>query len=208
MDLDGLLRLIVFAVAGFITPGPNTMMVLASGVNFGFQRTVPHILGIMSGTILLFWAVGFGLHALLGLYPSMKVIIQILGVFYLLYLAYKIALQPALHERASVQPLTCSEAVVLQAVNVKLMGVAASVSVTYPIFSDPNFSVLNVLVVGLIAGLVNGPCVSAWGVFGLVMRRVLAEPVALRLFNLVLAALILLTLIPVIADVFVSLKGL
>lgn len=201
MDLDVWLRLIVFAAAGFITPGPNTMMVLASGVNFGFQRTIPHILGVMAGTFFLFLAVGLGLNAILLLYPSLKIAIQIVGALYLLYLAGKIATAAGLSAGSSSRPISFFQAVGIQALNVKLMGLAASVSVNYPILADPYW---NVLAVGLTAALVNGPCISAWGQFGVHMRTFLGNRMILRSFNVVLALLIILTLIPIINDIVVS----
>jgi len=204
MDFDALLRLIIFAVAGFLTPGQNTMMVLASAVNFGFQRTAPHIAGIMAGTGLVFWAVGFGLNLLLALYPFLKITIQIIGVVYLLYLTFKIAGAGNLSNRAATKPVTFWQALLLQFVNVKLMGVAAGALVTYPV---TGVAYHNTLIVGLVAGVINGPCVSMWGIFGSRMREFLAKPAVLRLFNLILAGLILLTLVPVIGDILASMRG-
>lgn len=203
MDPDVWLRFVVFAAAGFMTPGPNTMMVLASGVNFGFRRTLPHILGIVAGTFLVFLAVGLGLNALLLLYPSLKLLIEIAGFFYLLYLAWKIATAASFSDRGdgTGKPLTFLQAMAVQAVNVKLIGIAASVVATYPVV-DHLFS--NILLVGSTAGFINGPCVSVWAAFGARLKNVLANPSALRLFNLMLAFLIVMTLVPVAAGMLAA----
>lgn len=204
MDVDLWVRLAVFMAAGFVTPGPNTMMVLASGINFGFQRTIPHILGVVVGTFGLFVLVGFGLAALLAVFPGLKIAVQVLGIAYLLYLAYRIATAVGPSDAEKGEPFTFLQAIAIQAVNVKLMGIAASVMVNYPLVSAPS---LNIGLIGLTAALVNGPCVALWGVFGSRLRHLLNNPRILRVVNICLALLIVMTLIPLAMDVWVSLKG-
>ena len=92
MSVDIFLALLVFAFVTSITPGPNNFMLLASGVNFGFRRTVPHMLGIAFGFLSLLLGVGFGLGAVLASYPSLHTGLKIAGGLYLLYLAWRIAM--------------------------------------------------------------------------------------------------------------------
>ena len=91
MTFDILLAAAIFSFAGSMTPGPNNFMLLASGVNFGFRRTIPHMAGILVGMMTLMLAVGFGLGSLLNAYPSLHLALKIIGAAYLLYLAAKIA---------------------------------------------------------------------------------------------------------------------
>ena len=94
MSLDAFLALLVYALVTSITPGPNNLMLLASGVNFGIVRTVPHMLGISIGFLVLLLAVGFGLGAVLTALPALHTVLKIAGAAYLLYLAWKIAMSP------------------------------------------------------------------------------------------------------------------
>lgn len=204
MDNDIWLRLVIFMFAGFLTPGPNTMMVLASGVNFGFQRSLPLITGVLAGCFIVFAIIGLGFSAVLVLYPSLKLIIQFVGVIYLLYLAYKIATAAGPRDNAAGKPLTFLQAVLVQALNVKLMGIAASVNVTYLVVDDV---FLNVAILGLTAVVVNGPCLSLWTLFGSRMKQVLANNRVLRMFNAILGLLIVLTLVPIILEIVSSIGG-
>jgi len=113
------------------------------------------------------------------------------------YLAFKIATAAGLTDQDPGTPLSFVQGIGIQAVNVKMMGVAASVFATYPV--SENLS-LNVMVIALTAVCLNGPCLSVWGVFGLTIRRFLSNQWSLRLFNLVLATLIIISLIPIILE--------
>jgi threonine/homoserine/homoserine lactone efflux protein len=106
------LALIVFAFVTSITPGPNNFMLLASGVNFGFRRTIPHMLGIGGGFLSLLLGVGFGLGALLTAYPALHRALKIAGGAYLLYLAWRIAMSRSLNEKdgKAARPMTFLEA--------------------------------------------------------------------------------------------------
>src|SRR3954470_718407 len=96
MNADAFFALLVYAFVTSITPGPNNLMLLASGVNFGFTRTVPHMLGIGIGFLVLLLAVGFGLGAVLTAFPVLHTGLKIAGGIYLLYLAWKIAMSRSL----------------------------------------------------------------------------------------------------------------
>lgn len=101
MSTEAFLALLVFAFVTSITPGPNNLMLLASGVNFGFRRTVPHMLGIGAGFLSLLLAVGFGLGAVLAAYPQLHTALKIAGGAYLLYLAWRIAMSRSIGRRAA-----------------------------------------------------------------------------------------------------------
>src|SRR5690606_7713378 len=112
MSADVFLALLAFAFVSSITPGPNNFMLLASGVNFGFRRSLPHMLGIGAGFVALLLAVGFGLGAVLTAYPQLHLALKIAGGAYLLYLAWRIAMSRSMSAREgeAARPMTFLEA--------------------------------------------------------------------------------------------------
>jgi threonine/homoserine/homoserine lactone efflux protein len=121
MSLEIFLSLLLFAFTTSITPGPNNMMLLASGVNFGFRRTIPHMLGIGSGFLSLLLAVGFGLGAVLAAFPPLFLALKVAGGLYLLWIAWKIGTSRSLGEGGGTgtRPMTFLEAAAFQWVNPK-----------------------------------------------------------------------------------------
>ncbi|MEM8838767.1 MAG: LysE family translocator [Pseudomonadota bacterium] len=199
-----LVRLVIFILAGFVTPGPNTMIALASGVNFGLRRTVPHISGVMVGTTLVFLAVGFGLAGLLQTYPSLRIVIETVGLAYLIYLCWRIANAAGAFGKEAGKPFTFVQSLFLQAVNVKLMGVAAGVYLTYRVSEEAAF---NLIAIAMVAMLINLPVNIAWCVFGTRMRAFLECPKRRRLFNLALALVMAASLTPAAWALWQKLAG-
>src|SRR5690349_4584797 len=117
---EAFFALLVYSFVTSVTPGPNNLMLLASGVNFGIIRTIPHILGIGSGFMTLLLAVGFGLGAVLTAFPVLHLALKIAGGAYLLYLAYRTAMSRSLKDGvAKARPMTFLEAAAFQWVNPK-----------------------------------------------------------------------------------------
>lgn len=197
MSTDLLLALVVFAFVTSITPGPNNFMLLASGVNFGFRRTIPHMLGIGGGFLSLLLGVGFGLGALLTAYPSLHLALKLAGGAYLLYLAWRIAMSRSLSEKdgKAARPMTFLEAAAFQWVNPKAWVMAVTAMAVY---SDPAAPFLSVLVVALAFALVNLPSVSTWAGFGMALRGFLADPVRLKWFNIAMGAALAVSLWPML----------
>jgi threonine/homoserine/homoserine lactone efflux protein len=197
MTNDLLLALIVFAFVTSITPGPNNFMLLASGVNFGFRRTIPHMLGIGGGFLSLLLGVGFGLGALLTAYPSLHLALKLAGGAYLLYLAWRIAMSRSLSEKdgKAARPMTFLEAAAFQWVNPKAWVMAVTAMAVY---SDPAAPFLSVLVVALAFALVNLPSVSTWAGFGMALRGFLADPVRLKWFNIAMGVALAVSLWPML----------
>ncbi len=194
MAVDTFLALLVFALVSSITPGPNNFMLLASGVNFGFLRTLPHMCGIAVGFASLLLAVGFGLGALLQTFPTLHLVLKIAGGGYLLFLAWKIAGSRTLAETGDVaRPITLLQAAAFQWVNPKAWMMAVTAMVLYTNPANPS---LSVLLVAFAFVLVNFPSVSVWAGFGTVVRRYLHDPQRLQRFNLVMGILLVATLIP------------
>ena len=198
MPASLLWALIVFAFVTSVTPGPNNMMLLASGVNFGFRRTIPHALGVAIGFTLMVAVVGLGLAGVFKAAPVLLVALKWLGVAYMLFLAAKLTRAAPLHEgEAAGRPMTFLQAAAFQWVNPKAWIMALTAAATYTV---PDAYVVSVLVVAAVFGGVNLPSVSTWVLFGTALRRVLTNRVALRAFNWTMAVLLVASLYPALRD--------
>ena len=198
MPFDLLLALIGFAFVTSITPGPNNMMLLASGVNFGFARTIPHMLGITGGFTLMVMLIGFGLGEVFQRAPLLYSTLKFIGAAYMLWLAWAIARSgPVGDGEARGKPMTFLQAAAFQWVNPKawVMGIGAIAT-----YSQPANYVASILLIAGVFGLVNLPSVSAWAAFGSAMRRFLRDPVIVRWFNYTMAMLLVASLWPIIAE--------
>ncbi len=196
MQLDTLLALFLFAFTTSITPGPNNMMLFASGVNFGFVRTIPHMLGIGIGFFVLLIAVGLGLGALLHSVPLLYTALKFAGGAYLVWIAWKIGTSRSLGEgKANAVPMTFLQAAAFQWVNPKAWVMAVSAMATY---TSSDSYLMSVLVVGLVFALVNVPSVSTWAGFGSALRQWLLEPARLKWFNITMAVLLVVSLWPML----------
>ncbi|ROL71883.1 lysine transporter LysE [Pseudomonas chlororaphis] len=196
---DLLLAFALFALVTSITPGPNNTMLLASGVNFGFNRSIPHILGISCGFFVLVLAVGLGLGALFEAYPLLYSVLRYVGAAYLLYLAWKIARSGPMAENQDGrgQPLGYWGAAAFQWVNPKAWVMAVGAISTYTPLQG---YFTNVLVISAVFALINAPTVSLWAACGSLLRNVLRNPRWLRLFNLGMAALLVISLYPLLLE--------
>lgn len=199
MTTELLIAFIAFAFVTSVTPGPNNMMLLASGVNFGVRRSVPHMLGISLGFMLLVICVGLGLGQLFEQFPALYQVLRYAGAAYLLYLAWKIAGSgaPSAGE-SSGKPFTFLQAAAFQWVNPKAWVMAIGAITTY---TPQQGFLFNVLVIAALFALVNCPSVGLWTVAGSLLRRWLEHPLRLRLFNIGMALLLVASLYPILIDV-------
>jgi threonine/homoserine/homoserine lactone efflux protein len=190
------LALFTFAFVTSITPGPNNMMLFASGVNFGFRRTIPHMLGIGSGFFTLLLGVGFGLGAFLETLPLLHTVLKIAGGAYLLYIAWHIAASRDIGEAAAgARPMTFLEAAAFQWVNPKAWVMALGAMAAYP---DPQNYAFTVVIIAAVFAIVNIPSVSCWAGFGSLLRNWLSVPPRLKWFNITMGALLALSLWPML----------
>ena len=190
--------LAVFCFVSSITPGPNNLMLLTSGVNFGVRRTVPHMLGVGLGFTLMVAVVGLGLAGIFARFPALLVAMKWLGAAYMVYLAVKLARAAPLEAGAAAgRPLTFLQAAAFQWVNPKAWVMALTAMATYTM---PDDYIRTVWLVALVFGVVNLPCVSSWVLFGTVLRQVLQRPLVVRAFNLVMAALLIASLYPALTE--------
>ncbi|ROL67044.1 lysine transporter LysE [Pseudomonas protegens] len=199
LSVDLLLAFALFALVTSITPGPNNTLLLASGVNFGFNRSIPHILGISCGFFVLVLAVGLGLGAVFEAYPLLYSVLRYVGAAYLLYLAWKIARSGPLSEeqQGQGQPLGYWGAAAFQWVNPKAWVMAVGAISTYTPLQG---YFTNVLVIAAVFALINAPTVSLWAACGSLLRNVLRNPRWLRLFNLGMAGLLVISLAPLLLE--------
>lgn len=197
MTADAFLALLVYAFVTSITPGPNNFMLLASGVNFGFVRTIPHMLGIGTGFFSLLLGVGFGLGAILMAFPSLHTALKITGGAYLLYLAWRIGMSRSLGKEgeAKAKPMTFLQAAAFQWVNPKAWVMAVTAMAVY---TSPQARFLSVVLVAVAFALVNLPSVSTWAGFGTALRGFLSDPVRLKWFNIAMGLLLAATLWPML----------
>ncbi|MCT9073767.1 LysE family translocator [Cupriavidus gilardii] len=185
-----------FVLVSSITPGPNNTMVLASGVNFGFARTIPHLLGISSGFAVMIALIALGLGSLFTAVPWTWPLLRVAATAYLVYLAWKLAIAGRVQDRQVTRPMSFLQAAAFQWVNPKAWVMAVGACSAYVL--HPNVW-LNVLLLASLSAIINLPSVAVWAVFGASLRRWLARPRVLRVFNVTMALLLLGSLWPILA---------
>lgn len=195
MSPDLIFAFMAFAFVSSVTPGPNNLMLMASGANFGFRRTIPHMLGISIGFVFMVVLVGIGLMQLFDAWPASYIILKGLSIAYLSWLAWKIAMagQPGKGE-AGARPFSFLQAAAFQWVNPKAWAMALTAITAYA----PGRDLASVTLVAIVFGAVNLPSVSTWTLLGREIRRILNGPKSLTVFNWTMAALLIASLWPVI----------
>ena len=191
------MALSAYSLVSSLTPGPNNLMLMSSGANFGFKRTVPHMLGVSLGFTLMVTLVGLGLMQLFDLYPLTYDLLKVFSVLYLLYLAYKIAnsAAPKGKSRDETKPFTFLQAAIFQWVNPKAWAMALTAISVY----SPTRSISSIVVVALIFGAINLPSITVWVYLGQQLSRILHSPIRLKVFNYSMAFLLVASLYPVFA---------
>jgi threonine/homoserine/homoserine lactone efflux protein len=187
----------MFGFASSITPGPNNMMLLSSGVNYGFKRSIPHMLGISSGHLVMLLAIAAGLDKLFQLFPLGYQIMKVVGFCYLLYLAWRIALSTTPLKRGETKghPLGFFGAALFQWVNPKALLMAITYFSNYmPIDASHTF----IFATCLMFAVINLPCLGLWVMLGTQLERVLSQPRQRKIFNLAMALLLVLSMVPVL----------
>ncbi|MEM8563895.1 MAG: LysE family translocator [Pseudomonadota bacterium] len=197
MTYDNLTALCIFALVTSITPGPNNLMLMASGANYGYARSVPHMAGIIAGFAVLLLLVGFGLFEIFETVPATYLVLKVFGVAYLLYLAWKIATAAApdsMNEEVG-KPFTFLQAALFQWVNPKVWTVCLTAIVVYA----PSRSLGAILVLLLVFAMVTLPSISIWTLMGQQVRSSLTSTLRLRIFNGTMAVLLVASLYPMLA---------
>ncbi|MDQ7083434.1 MAG: LysE family translocator [Sulfurovum sp.] len=195
--LTMLLSIISFAVATAFSPGPNNLMLLSSGLTFGYRKTLPHIIGVMIGFPLMLVAVGLGVGTVFEIFPTLYDILKVLGMVYLLWMAWQIA-----NSNGSITqdkgkkkiPFTCTQAILFQWLNPKawIMAITATTSFTH---SEGHLFV-QILMIAFVYVIVGLGSTNSWALGGLFLQKVISNTRGVRVFNVTMAVLIVLSVLP------------
>jgi threonine/homoserine/homoserine lactone efflux protein len=200
------LSLILFTLATCGTPGPNNALVMASGASYGFRRSVPAVIGINTGFPVMVIVIGLGLGSFLQRWPAVLDVLRPVGAGYLLYLAYTIATAPVGAQRvANGEPWGFVRTALFQFVNPKAWVMVVGAIISFSVRGEP--MVLQILSIAVIFVVFGAPCTTAWCLAGAGLHRAIQRPVQLRVINLVLAGLLVLSVIPILGEIRHSLRG-
>lgn len=200
MPIDAFLSLVIFAVITSVTPGPNNFMLLASGLNVGFRRSLPHIIGISAGFFTLLLGVGLGLGAVLTSFPTFYLVLKVMGAGYLLFLAWRIATSSAVEDKGVIsdyRPMTFVGAAAFQWANVKAWFMAVTAMTLYT--NHQHGLDLSIILVAAVFATVNCPCVGVWAGFGQMLHRFFTNRTFVKYFNIASALLLVFCLWPMLS---------
>jgi threonine/homoserine/homoserine lactone efflux protein len=190
---------VVFGAVMAFTPGPNNIMVLSSGLTYGFRRSLPHIAGIAMGVSFMVASMGLGLGAVFVAYPVLQTVLKYAGIVYLIYLAGLIAMSGPVAPGQDNQrgPITFWAAVLFQWVNVKGWVMAIGIVTAYSAVASFPW---NIVIQAALMFVMGGLSSLVWTLFGSSLRSFLTSPKVVRAFNIVMAVLLLASLYPVFMD--------
>jgi len=199
LDFSGLTvttisSLMIFALVTTAIPGPNTIMLMASGVNFGFKASIPHISGVVIGVPILVMLVGLGMSKIFDRVPYSMQVLKIVSVSYFLLLAWRIVKIRTLNsDKKSIRPMSFIQSVLFQWVNPSVWTMALAAIALFSSETNPFYSVL---IVSAAFGISEICTTNLWVLMGHNLKRFLSDPVKLHAINIVLATLLVLTLFP------------
>lgn len=194
--------LFLFAFVTSSTPGPNNVMLMSSGMNFGFKPSLPHMAGVVFGFPIMIVLVGLGLMQVFELVPYSLAALKLISLCYLLYLAWRIANTTTLNTGTSTsRPLRFNQAALFQWVNPKAWAMALTAISLYTPESRPISSVFLVAIAFIVSGTFS---TTLWTVLGHQLKRFLNDPKKLRAVNIVMAILLIATLLPVLLNTRIS----
>lgn len=193
MPFDQFISLLVLTFVASWTPGPNNALVASSGAVFGVRRTLPHVGGIGIGFSMLFFGTALGLGPLFTYSPVLQEVLRWFGIVLLLWLAWKIATSGRQgHTKRPHRPFTFVESFLFQWVNPK--GWVVAISITSQYVSSPD-AVAKTLIIVAVSVFMGWTSAFGWSVFGQQMQRFLQTPLRLRVFNVTMAGLIVMSVI-------------
>jgi threonine/homoserine/homoserine lactone efflux protein len=196
MPLETFLAMASFAVAMAFTPGPNNVMLTASGVNFGLARTAPHMAGVVVGYAVLLCAAGAGVGSLIVAFPAIQTVLKIVGAAYMLWLAWKVAnAGKASDDGGEGRPLTFLQAAAFQWVNPKGLIIAFGAVALYV---HPETAVRDFALMLVVFTLATLGSTLTWAGFGVALRKVLQNERQARFFNVVMALLLVASIVPIV----------
>lgn len=190
---------VLFAIVCCFTPGPNNAMLLASGLNFGFRRTMPHVLGVTFGYGFLVAMMGLGLGAVFTASPTLYSLLKYAGAAYMLYLAWAIATSGDMDDKGAQvgRPLSFLGGAVFQWVNVKGLIMSVGAVTTYSAIAPFPYNIVALSLIFTVTGFLSS---ASWTLFGTSLRSLLSTPRAVRIFNIAMAVLLIASLYPVLVE--------
>jgi threonine/homoserine/homoserine lactone efflux protein len=197
MPLDVFLALAVFGFVTAFTPGPNNIMLAASGVNFGFAHTIPHMIGVTVGFMVLLTGCAAGLGLVVSAIPASLLVLRAACGLYMLWLAFKVATAnvASRDENAPPRPLTFFQAAMFQWINPKAVVVALS---AIAIYVRPDNRIVDFVILLVVFTAMTAGSVATWAGFGVGLRRFLKDPVHARTFNVTMALLLVASIVPIV----------
>lgn len=191
---------IVFAFLSAITPGPNNILLMSQGVNFGIKPSLPAVFGIICGFSLMFALIGLGMSGIFVTFPSLQLWVKVIGTGYLLYLAWLVAHSHSdMRTQAQARPIGFAKGALLQWVNGKAWIVVMGVISAYTTMGASYYQ--QIAVITVIMFLTGLPSLLVWLTFGSVIKRFLTQKHHLQWFNYAMAGLLVLTVLPVIKEI-------
>lgn len=194
-----LLAFLAFIFVMFFTPGPNNIMLMSSGLTYGFRRTLPHMAGVTLGFAFMIASVGIGLGAIFIACPVLESVLKYAGAAYLVYLAIVIASSgPSSAEKAERRgPMTFWGAAMFQWINGKGWVIVIGTITAYAAVARFPWNIVIQTAISLAVGTASA---AAWVLFGSVLRPVRESARSVRIFNIVMAVLLLASLYPVFTE--------
>ncbi len=189
---------VLFAISTTLTPGPNNVMIMTSGLNYGFNRSLPHFMGICVGFPIMVLCVGVGAGAVFQRYPIIHEVIKLVGVVYLIYLAWQIANSSLTKLTSQSAPLTFWQSALFQWVNPKAWVMAMGAIAAFTLPNNP--MLWQVTVIAFIFLLVAFPCVGIWLIFGIKLQQVFTNTQSQRVFNWLMASLLVVSILPTVFE--------
>jgi threonine/homoserine/homoserine lactone efflux protein len=204
--MEYLYAVVLFAISSSVTPGPNNIMVMTSGVNFGVKKSLPLLTGICVGFALMLLLVGLGFGQLFELFPVLHLIIKCLGTTYLLYLAWLIARSSGVSSAEDQgKPLTFMKGALFQWVNAKAWVVATGAIAAFTSLGASYYS--QNLTIALTFLIVSFPCVGVWLMFGTLLKQLLKSETHRKWFNYTMSGLLVVSVVPVVLEIFRSFEA-
>lgn len=195
--MDVFFAVLFFAFSSSITLGPNNIMMMTSGVNYGIKASLPHLLGICLGFPMMVLLVGFGFGMVFQQYPWLHQLIKILGIVYLIWLAWRIASSsPGSVDGKQRPPLSFWQAALFQWVNGKAWVMASGAIAAFTSLAGSFYA--DVVQITAAFLLMSFPCVGTWLVFGSLLRPLFAKPRIQRIFNIAMGLLLVASVVPVV----------
>ncbi len=196
-----LISIATFTLSTVMTPGPNNIMLLSSGLTFGYKRTMPHIFGVMFGFAFMVILVGLGMGVVFEKFPVIFTVLKVVGILYLFWMAYKIASSDGgydVNEVDKSNPFTFFQAAAFQWVNPKAW-IMAITAISVFVTSNEN-SLLQVFTISFIYLLSGVISTNSWALGGVVLKKVIKDKKSVKIFNVTMAVLLVVSVVPFIFE--------